>query len=67
VTEAAADVTGQSPLQRRITNLLRLAPRALTELCAGTDAPPAEVLSALTELELAGAVRANAGGCYRMM
>jgi DNA processing protein len=67
VTEMIADGTGQSPLQRRITNLLRLAPRALTELCAGTDAPPAEVLSALTDLELAGAVRANAGGCYRLM
>jgi predicted Rossmann fold nucleotide-binding protein DprA/Smf involved in DNA uptake len=60
-----ADSTGQSPLQRRITNLLRLAPRALTELCAGTDAPAAEVLSALTDLELAGVVRADAGGCYR--
>ena len=64
--EATSDVTGQSALQRRISNLLRLAPRALTELCAGTDAPPAVVLDALTELELAGSVRANAGGCYSM-
>ena len=65
-TDPVADSTGHTPLQRRITNLLRLAPRALTELCAGTDAPPAVVLDALTELELAGSVRANAGGCYSM-
>jgi DNA processing protein len=63
----AGDAAGQAPLQRRITNLLRLAPRALTELCARTEAPPAAVLDALTELELAGAVRTDAGGCYRAM
>jgi len=63
---AAPERSEQSALQRRITNLLRLAPRALTELCAGTEAAPAVVLDALTELELAGAVRADAGGCYAL-
>jgi DNA processing protein len=63
--ETASGRTGLSPLERRITNLLRLAPRALTELCAGTEAPPAAVLDALTDLELAGVVRADASGCYR--
>jgi DNA processing protein len=63
---AGAPDASASPLQRRIQNLLRLAPRALTELCAGTDAAPAAVLDALTELELAGSVRTDAGGCYRM-
>lgn len=63
---AGVDMPGQSALQRRITTLLRLAPRALTELCAGTDEAPAAVLDALTELELAGAVRANSGGCYSL-
>lgn len=61
---AAADTTGHSALHQRITNLLRLAPRALTELCAGTESPPAAVLDALTDLELAGVARADASGCY---
>ncbi len=56
--------TPSTTLHRRLCHLLRMAPRALSELCASADAPAAAVLDALTELELAGAIRADAAGCY---
>jgi DNA processing protein len=58
------DDAATHPLQRRLQHLLRAGERSLDDLLSETGETAAEVLAALSMLELSGAIESRPGGRY---